>query len=129
MSAALFGRPPATRQALHYSSAVHTWSATPSNLRKSAACKSRPGWKESASRLIIDVIDTGVGIPSSSLDKIFDPFTQADNSITRRFGGTGLGLSISRRLAKLLGGDLTVSSEPGRGSIFTSTLDVGSMEG
>ena len=78
-------------------------------------------------RLIVDVIDTGVGIDSGSLERIFDPFVQADNSITRRFGGTGLGLSISRRLARLMGGDLTVNSEPGRGSIFSVVVPTGSL--
>jgi signal transduction histidine kinase/DNA-binding response OmpR family regulator len=80
------------------------------------------------SRLIIDVIDTGVGIDSKCLDRIFDPFVQADNSITRRFGGTGLGLSISRKLARLLGGNLTVNSEVGRGSIFTVAIPTGPLD-
>ena len=62
------------------------------------------------STLKIDVIDTGVGIPEESLDKIFQPFMQADNSVTRNFGGTGLGLTISRRFAEALGGTLTASS-------------------
>ena len=53
--------------------------------------------------LVIDVIDTGVGVSPEAVDHIFDPFVQADSSITRRFGGIGLGLSISRRLARLLG--------------------------
>jgi PAS domain S-box-containing protein len=80
-------------------------------------------------RLAIDVIDTGVGIDSSGIDRVFDAFVQADSSITRRFGGTGLGLSISRRLARLLGGDLAVDSELGRGSVFTATIAAGSLDG
>ncbi len=62
-------------------------------------------------QLIVDVIDTGIGIPEETLEKIFDPFVQADTSVTRRFGGTGLGLAISRRFAEALGGELTVQSE------------------
>ncbi len=80
-------------------------------------------------RLVIDVIDTGIGIEPNGIQRIFDPFVQADTSITRRFGGTGLGLSISRRLARLLGGELTVSSEPGRGSIFSVNVPTGPLDG
>ena len=75
------------------------------------------------------VMDTGIGIFPDKLDKIFEPFVQADSSVTRRFGGTGLGLAISRRLAAALGGELTVQSEPGKGSIFTATIDPGPLEG
>jgi PAS domain S-box-containing protein len=67
----------------------------------------------------ISVRDTGIGITKEKLGKIFESFTQADNSTTRRFGGTGLGLTISRSLAELMNGNLTVRSEPGRGSTFT----------
>jgi len=77
--------------------------------------------------LVIDVIDTGVGIPTEALDRIFDPFVQADNSITRRFGGTGLGLSISRRLAEALGGGVTAESTLGRGSVFSMSVATGSL--
>ncbi len=63
-----------------------------------------------------------------SLRKIFDPFTQADNSISRRFGGTGLGLSISRQCATALGGGLSVKSEYGKGSVFTVSVDAGPAE-
>ncbi len=78
--------------------------------------------------LVVDVIDTGIGMKPESLKRIFDPFTQADNSITRRFGGTGLGLSISRQCATALGGGLTVQSEYGKGSTFTLTIDAGLLE-
>ena len=70
----------------------------------------------------IAVHDTGVGISQGHLETIFLPFTQEDGSISRKFGGTGLGLTISRRLAELLGGELTVESSPESGSCFTVTL-------
>lgn len=70
----------------------------------------------------LSVTDTGSGISPDKLDTIFEPFHQADASITRRYGGTGLGLSISRRLARLMGGDLEAVSQPGSGSRFALTL-------
>jgi two-component system, sensor histidine kinase and response regulator len=68
------------------------------------------------------VRDTGIGIPPERQAQVFAPFTQEDSSITRRFGGTGLGLSITRRLCDLMGGTITMASEPGRGSEFVAEL-------
>ncbi len=80
-------------------------------------------------QLALDVVDTGIGMTEEQQQKIFDPFVQADNSITRRFGGTGLGLSISLRFARALGGELRVRSAPGEGSVFTLILDTGPLQG
>ena len=77
--------------------------------------------------LEIELIDTGVGIAVEKQAKIFDPFVQADQSISRCFGGTGLGLSISRKLARMMGGDLTVQSLVGVGSIFKLTIATGDL--
>ena len=75
----------------------------------------------------IDVIDTGIGISPDKLDSLFEPFVQADSSITRRYGGSGLGLVISRKIARALGGDVTVTSEAGKGSTFTITFETGPL--
>lgn len=79
--------------------------------------------------IVIDIIDSGIGMEQEHLGKIFDPFVQADSSVTRKFGGTGLGLAISRKFAKALGGKITVSSEMGKGSVFSVQIDAGSLNG
>jgi signal transduction histidine kinase/ActR/RegA family two-component response regulator/HPt (histidine-containing phosphotransfer) domain-containing protein len=79
--------------------------------------------------IAIDVTDSGIGIAAGKLDSMFDPFTQADSSVTRKFGGTGLGLTISRRFARALGGDIVVTSELGKGSTFMTTVETGSLNG
>ena len=75
-------------------------------------------------QLVIEVADTGIGLTPEQCARVFDAFTQADESTTRRFGGTGLGLAISRNLAHLLGGELAVESAPGTGSVFRLRLPV-----
>ncbi|NML18033.1 two-component sensor histidine kinase [Azohydromonas sp. G-1-1-14] len=76
-------------------------------------------------RLRFDVIDTGIGIAPQQQARIFEPFTQADSSTTRRYGGSGLGLSIVRRLVAMMDGQLGVQSTPGQGSRFSVTLSLG----
>jgi PAS domain S-box-containing protein len=84
---------------------------------------------DSPARLRFDVIDTGMGIAPEQIERIFQPFTQADQPTGKRFGGTGLGLSISKRLAEVLGGEISVSSVPGKGSTFTVTVETGPLDG
>jgi CheY-like chemotaxis protein len=81
-----------------------------------------------ACQLQFDVIDTGIGITVEQMARLFQPFSQGDSSSTRKYGGTGLGLVISRRLAQLLGGNVTAESTPGKGSTFTVTIDPNPME-
>jgi CheY-like chemotaxis protein/HPt (histidine-containing phosphotransfer) domain-containing protein len=80
-------------------------------------------------QLSLAVADTGIGVPEDKQKTIFDPFVQADSSVTRKFGGTGLGLAISRRFAQALGGDIMLRSEAGKGSVFTVTIDTGPLDG
>src|SRR5262249_18710761 len=71
------------------------------------------------------VADSGIGMTAEQQAKLFQDFTQADSLTARRYGGTGLGLAISRKLARMMGGDVTVTSEPGKGSVFTVRLPGG----
>ncbi len=82
-------------------------------------------YQDQSSLIRITVADTGIGIDPSMLRIIFQPFSQGDRSITHRFGGTGLGLTICSRLAELMGGTITVASEPGQGSRFSLELPFG----
>ena len=79
-------------------------------------------YDENKEELFIEVIDEGIGIPKDKLNTIFESFSQADNSTTRKYGGTGLGLTISHKLIELLGGALKVESEVGKGSRFYFTI-------
>jgi signal transduction histidine kinase len=72
--------------------------------------------------MVIDVIDTGIGIEADQIGSLFKPFIQIDSGITRRHDGTGLGLSICKKLMTMLGGNISVESEPGRGSTFKIEL-------
>ena len=74
------------------------------------------------SQLYFKVTDSGIGMTPEQLEKLFQPFTQADASTTRKFGGTGLGLTISRRFCEMMGGEVSVTSETGKGSVFTVRL-------
>ena len=109
------------------------------NLLSNAAKFTDHGWIELRMRrapltpdggklmLVIEVADTGMGIAPEKLPTIFDKFTQADSSISRRFGGSGLGLAITKVLAEMHGGGINVRSELGRGSTFTVTVECGAI--
>jgi len=85
-------------------------------------------------RIINDILDiskieAGIGISEGQIQNMFEAFTQADGSHSRKFEGTGLGLAISRQLARMLGGDITARSAPGKGSTFTMTVATGPLDG
>jgi signal transduction histidine kinase len=77
----------------------------------------------------VEVRDTGIGMTAEQLSRLFQPFSQADASITRAYGGTGLGLALTRSLAQAMGGDVSVTSTPGEGSTFTLRLPCPAVAG
>ncbi|HAV64380.1 MAG TPA: hypothetical protein DCY13_18680 [Verrucomicrobiales bacterium] len=81
-----------------------------------------------APRIVFQVSDTGIGMTSEQMSRLFTAFTQADESTAKKYGGTGLGLTISRKFCEMMGGRLSVSSEPGAGTTFTVTLPVRAAE-
>jgi signal transduction histidine kinase len=77
---------------------------------------------DGAGTIIFRVADTGIGMTHDQIMKLFQPFTQADSSTTRKYGGTGLGLTITKRFCQMMGGDVTIASSPERGSVFSIVL-------
>ena len=78
--------------------------------------------RRDAGNIVFDVIDSGIGMTPEQLGRLFQAFSQADVSTSKKYGGTGLGLALSRKFCQLMGGDMTVASEYGKGSTFTATI-------
>ncbi|MDY0047174.1 MAG: ATP-binding protein [Thauera propionica] len=118
--AAVIGDPTRIRQIIH-NLVSNALKFTPSG-GITIEVDAHPGATPDQTLLDIEVSDSGIGIDPRLLPKLFEAFSQADNSTTRRFGGTGLGLAIVRQLVELMGGRITAQSEPGRGSRFRLSL-------
>lgn len=84
-------------------------------------------YQENTSQFIVEVVDSGIGMTEEQMGKIFQPFEQADRSTSRRYGGTGLGLTLSCKMARALGGSISVESKPDRGSSFKLVIDAGEV--
>ncbi len=96
-------------------------------LRVSAVAAATDQDNDQGSRIRFDISDTGIGMTPEQRQRIFAPFSQADSTMTRKFGGSGLGLAISRQLTNLMGGDITVRSELGKGTTFSVTVNPGNI--
>ena len=135
-----FARSMKSNEALRNSSSIGTLTVDPMRLRQillnllSNACKfTKEGEVGLRGRRVsngthwieLSISDTGIGMTPEQQAKLFEEFTQADATTAQRFGGTGLGLAITRKLARMMGGDVTVTSEPGKGSVFTVRLPAG----
>jgi signal transduction histidine kinase len=90
--------------------------------RGSIAIDARQGQENGRDWVTIAVADTGIGMTPKQMGKLFQEFSQASSGTATKYGGTGLGLAISKRFCQMMGGDITVESEPGRGSTFTIRL-------
>jgi signal transduction histidine kinase len=128
----------ANRVAVNYDGAIGTMHADQMRLRQALlnlmsnankftergtiTVDARPGQENGRDFITIAVADTGIGMTPEQMGKLFQEFSQADASTTRKYGGTGLGLAISKRFCQMMGGDITVESEPGKGSTFIIRL-------